>query len=205
MRSIAILLITVFLTSCTGVKITNNWDRKVDFSSFKTYSLYPWDRHNDQVVNDYDKQTILSSIKREMEKRGYKHVEKNGDLIVSTFVIVEERTSYQAYTNHYGGWGGYGGGWGYYGAPGYYGYGWGGYNSTTIYKTDYNQGTLLIDIFRLSDKQLIWQGIGSGEVTDNYEKRDRTLPKNISQIFRRFPVRPKSAKKLAELNAESNN
>jgi hypothetical protein len=195
-----LLFILTLLTSCTGVKITNNWDKDVDFSTFKTYSLYPWDRHNDQVLNDYDKQTILTSIKNEMNKRGYRHVEKNGDLIISTFVIIEEQTSYQAYTNHYGGWAGYGGGW--YGNPAFYGYGWG---TTTIYRTDYNQGTLIIDIFRLSDKILIWQGIGSGEVTDNYEKRDRRLPKNIAHIFRRFPQRPMSSKKMEERNAEMAN
>ena len=206
MKNILFLLIVSFLTSCTGVKITNNWDKEVDFSTFKTYSLFPWDRHNDQVVNDYDKQTILTAIKTEMNKRGYRHVEKNGELIVSTFVIVEEKTSYQAYSNHYGGYGGYGGGWGYYGRAGFYGYGYGGYNNApTVYRTDYNQGTLLIDIFRLSDKNLIWQGIGSGEVTNNYDKRDRTLPKNISQIFRRYPVRPMSDKKLAETNTGTTN
>lgn len=205
MKKLLFLLTIAFLTSCTSVKITNDWDKNVDFASYKTYSLFPWDKHNDQVVNDYDKQTILSAIKAEMNKRGYKHVERNGDLIVSTFVIVEEKTSYQAYNNHYGGYGGYGGGWGYYGGGAFYGYGWGGYNSTTVYKTDYNQGTLIIDIFQLSNKSLVWQGVGSGEVTDNYEKRDRRLPNYISQIFRRYPVRPMSMKKLEEVNAGTNN
>ena len=203
MRYLLILSFVLFFASCTSVKITNNWDKEVDFETFKTYSLYPWDKHNSMVVNDYDKQTILGAIKNEMNRRGYKYVEKKGDLVISTFVIIEEETSYQAYTNHYGGWAGYGGGWGYYGAPGYYGYGWGPYATTTIYKTDYNQGTLIIDIFRLSDKTLVWQGIASGEVTENYEKRDRNLPKNIAQIFRRFPVTPLSSKKLAEQNAET--
>jgi len=190
MKKLLIPLMIIFLSACTGVKVTNNWDKKVDFKSFKTYSLYPWDKQNEQVVNDYDKQTILNSIKREMETRGYKYVEKNGDLIVSTFVIVENKTSYQAYTNHYAGWAGYGGGWGYYSGPGYYGYGWGpGFgSSTTIYSTDYNQGTLIIDIFSLSNKKLIWEGIGSGQVTEDLAKRDRRLPKVIGHIFRRFPV-----------------
>jgi len=195
MKNILIPVLLLLLASCTGVKVTNEWDRKVDFKSFKTYSLYPWDKHNDQIVNDYDKLTILSSIKNEMETRGYQHVEKDGDLVVSTFVILQDKTSYQSYSNHYAGWAGYGGGWGYYGGAGYYGYGMSpGYNSTTFYSTDYTKGTLIIDIFSLSNKKLVWQGIGSGEVTEDLAKRDRKLPMRIGQIFRRFPVTPKKQK-----------
>jgi hypothetical protein len=138
------------------------------------------------------------AIKQEMDGRGYKQVDKDGELIVSAFVIIENKTSYQAYTTHYGGWAGYGGGWGYYGGMGYYGYGWEpGYSNTQVYSTDYEQGTLLIDIFRLSDKRLIWQGIGSGEVTDDLNKRDRRLPMSIGQIFRKYPV-TMSKKNLSE-------
>lgn len=195
MRTSIFLLLIIFFTSCEGIKVTNQWDKEVDFSQFKTYSLYPWDTYFDKVVNDYDKQTIQFAVKDEMEKRGYTFVEKDGELVVSTFVVIEDKTSYQAYTNHYGGWAGYGGGWGYGPGMGYYGYGWGpGYSSTTVYSTDYKQGTLIIDVFRLSNKKLIWQGIGSGEVTQDMEKRDKRLPVSISSIFKKFPVRPKKQK-----------
>lgn len=189
MKKFIIPILLVFLYSCTSFEVTNNHDKNVDFKKFNTYSLYPWDKHNDKTINEYDKQTIISSIKSEMERRGYKYVEKNGDLIVSTFVVLENKTSYQAYTNHYGGYAGYGGGWGYYGSPWAYGYGWGpGYSTTTVSKVDYLQGTLIIDIFELSNKKLIWQGIGSGEVTEDPATRDRRLPKRISHIFRKYPI-----------------
>lgn len=191
----------VFLSSCEGVKVTNDWDKKVDFNQFKTYSLYPWDRQNDQVINDYDKQTIITAIKGEMEKRGYTFMEDKGELVVSAFVIVEDKTSYQAYSNHYAGWAGYGGGWGYAGGVGFYGYGPVN-TSTVIYGTDYEQGTLIIDIFNFKDKRLVWQGIGTGEITNDLDKRDRRLPETITSIFRRYPVTPKSQKKLDEMKAE---
>lgn len=195
MRYGIFFILLVFLSSCEGVKVTNDWDKKVDFTQFETYSLYPWDTQNDQIVNDYDKQTILNAIKGEMEKRGYIFVKDKGELVVSTFVIIENKTSYQAYTNHYGGWAGYGGGWGYYGGVGFYGYA--PINSTTtVYSTDYEQGTLIIDIFSLHDKKLIWQGIGTGEITNDLNKRDRRLPETITSIFRRYPLTPKSQKKL---------
>ena len=106
---------------------------------------------------------------------------------VSIFITLEGKTSYEAYTNHYGGWAGYGGGWGYTGFG--YGYGYGpGYSSTRVTQRNYNKGTLIIDVFRVADKKLIWQGIGSREVENNLEKRDRMLPKNVKQIMTKFPV-----------------
>ncbi|MDP2724571.1 MAG: DUF4136 domain-containing protein [Bacteroidales bacterium] len=189
MKKILIPLLIVLLYSCSSLQVTNNYDKDVDFKSFKTFSLYPWDRHNDSLVNAYDRQTIEDAVKNEMERRGYQYVEKNGDLIVSMFVILKNKTDYEAYTNHYGGYAGYGGGWGFYGAPWAYGYGWGpGFNSTTVTSRDYVQGTLLIDIFQLSGKKLVWQGIGTGEVDENLATRDRNLPKHVSHIFRRFPI-----------------
>ena len=194
MRKILIPVLVIFLISCSGLQVTNNWDKLINFAEFKTYSMYPWDEQNNKLINDYDKQTIIMSVKSEMERRGYQFVEKGGELIVSTFVTLQNKTDYQAYTNHYGGYAGYGGGWGYYGSPWAYGYGWGpGYygGTTTVRAVNYVQGTLIIDIFEMANKKLIWQGIGSGEVDDDPATRDRNLPKSISHIFRRFPI-PKS-------------
>ncbi len=189
MKKLLIPVMLLFLFSCSSLQVTNNYDKNVDFKSFTTFSLYPWDKQNDSLINDYDKQTIINSVKNEMTRRGYQYVEKNGELIVSMFVILKNKTEYQAYTNHYGGYAGYGGGWGYYGAPWAYGYGWGpGYSSTTVTSRDYVQGSLLIDIFELEGKKLIWQGIGTGEVDDDLATRDKNLPKNISHIFRRYPI-----------------
>ena len=194
MKKLLIPLIIVFLASCSSVQVTNNWDKKVDFKQFKTFSMYPWDKQNDKIINSYDRETITNAIKSEMERRGYKYVEKDGDLIVSNFVTLQNKTDYQAYTNHYGGYAGYGGGWGYYGSPWAVGYGWGpGYGGqTTVTQVNYTQGTLIIDIFELKSKKLIWQGMGVGTVDDNLAARDRNLPKTISHIFRRFPVTKKS-------------
>lgn len=196
MRKLLIPIMLIFLVSCSTVQVTNNWDKSINFKEFKSFSMYPWDEQNDKLINAYDRQTITLAVISEMEYRGYKHIEKGGELVVSTFVTLQNKTDYQAYTNHYGGYAGYGGGWGYYGSPWAYGYGWGpGYygGSTTIRSINYVQGTLIIDIFELSNKKLVWQGIGSGDVDDNPATRDRRLPISISHIFRKFPI-PKRSK-----------
>ncbi len=193
MKYLLVPAIMIMLFSCSSVKVTNNFDKGVDFKSFKTFSFYPWDKHNDELVSEYDKRLILNSIKSTLEKKGYSYLEKDGDLIISTFVMLQEKTMNQAYTNHYGGWAGYGSGWDY-GATWSYGYGyWGGpaYTTSTISSRDYVEGTLIFDVFRLDEKKLVWQGVGVGEVNPDFSKRDKNIPRAIGHIFRRFPVSKK--------------
>ncbi|PLX13685.1 MAG: DUF4136 domain-containing protein [Marinilabiliales bacterium] len=194
MKNILIVsILLALISSCNTVKVTNNFDKDVNFKEFSTFSFYPWDKHNDEIISEYDKNLILNSIKSTMEKKGYVYKEEKGDLIISTFVLLQEKTMNQAYTNHYGGWAGYGSGWDY-GATWSYGYGyWGGpaYTTSTITSRDYVEGTLIFDVFRLDQKKLVWQGVGVGEVNPDFNKRDKNLPKAISHIFRRFPTAAK--------------
>ncbi len=190
MKYLLLPALLLMMYSCSTVKVTSNFDKEVDFKSYKTFSLFPWDPHNEQVVNEYDKLLIEGAIKDEMTKRGLKYIEKNGDLIISTFVVLEEKTMSQAYTNHYGGFAGYGSGWDYRGYDWAYGYGWGGpaYTTVPVSSREYVQGTLLIDVFQLKGKKLVWQGIGSGEVKEDFSKRDKNLPAAIGHMFRKFPA-----------------
>jgi len=190
-KLLPIFIIALILSACSSLKVYNDYDKTVDFNQFKSFSFYPWDYKHGYQINDYDKNTIYNAIQREMEEKGYQYTKEVGDLVISLFVTLKNETSYEAYTNHYGGWAGYGGGWGYYGFG--YGYGYGpGYSSTTITESNYEEGTLIIDFFNAADKKLIWQGIGSREVEYDLDKRDKKLPKNINQMLARFPVASKN-------------
>ena len=186
MKKIIPVLLVLFLVSCSSLTVYTDYDKTIDFKKFKTFSFYPWDYKHGYQINDYDKNTILNAIKSEMESKGYEHIKEGGDMIVSIFITLDNKTSYEAYTNHYGGWAGYGGGWGYYGFG--YGYGYGpGYSTTTVTERHYTTGTLIIDVFSASDKKLVWQGIGSREVEQDLDKRDKELPKNVGSILVKFP------------------
>lgn len=185
-KLIAIFTFIFILSSCSSLDVYYDLDQSTDFNQFKTFSFYPWDYENGFQMNDYDKETILLSIQSELEEKGYTYMKEGGELAVSIFVTAKGKTSYEAYTDHYGGWAGYGGGWGY--SSFGYGYGYGpGYSSTTVTQRNYVEGSLIIDVFDVADKKLIWQGIGSREAEYNLDKRDKILPQNVAQILAKYP------------------
>ncbi|MCB2206998.1 MAG: DUF4136 domain-containing protein [Bacteroidetes bacterium] len=184
---LSIFVLVLFLSSCSSLKVYTDSDKTVDFNQFASFSLYPWDYKHGYQLNDYDKGTILNAIKTEMTEKGYEFEKEGGDLVISIFLTLDDKTSYTAYTDHYGGWAGYGGGWGYSGFG--YGYGYGpGFSTTTVTENNYQEGTLIIDIFNAADKKLIWQGIGLKEVQTDLDKRDQQLPKNVGKILASFPT-----------------
>jgi Domain of unknown function (DUF4136) len=77
------------------------------------------------------------------------------------------------------GFGGYGGaGWGRYG----YGYGYAGPVSTTTRVVEYDEGTLVVDIWAAANKQLIWRGTASRVFSDDVDKAESQVVKIIKDM-----------------------
>ena len=131
----------------------------------------------------FDKERIEKSFGSEFSKRGLEYVKENGDLIVTLFIVVEEKRGATAHTTGTGGYGGY------YGHGPRYGWG-GGYSTTTIEEYDFQEGTLVCDVFDKKDEKLIWEGIGTGQINENHKNRDTRIPKTVQAIMSKFPVPP---------------
>jgi len=193
MKKLVLPIVLIFLYSCNPWKFVAEYDHEVDFSTYKTFGLLNWDPHNDEVMSPQTKKYILTSIKNELEARGYVYQETNADLQVSVFAIVQEETNYAAYTNHYAGYSGYGAvgvgvGVGSGGAGvGVVGYGMQAY-PYTVYKNDYDVGTLVIDLLDHSKKQIIWQGVATGRL-NNEEATEGSVKKDIGRLFAKMPVK----------------
>jgi len=193
MKKFILPLVLILLYSCNSWKFVAEYDHEVDFSAYKTFGLLNWDPHNDEVVSPQTKKYILTSIKNELEARGYVYLETNADLQVSVFAIVQEETNYAAYTNHYAGYSGYGAvgvgvGVGSGGAGvGVVGYGMQAY-PYTVYKNDYNIGTLVIDLLDHSKKQIIWQGVTTGRL-NNEAAAEGSVNSDIGRLFAKMPVK----------------
>ena len=182
LRLFSVMAFVMAMVSCSTVKVVVDMDSKTDFSKYETYSFLGWQNDSDQILNEFDKKRFHDAFKNEFERRGLTFVEESGDMEVSLFVVVDQKTSVTSYTNYYGGrYGGYyryGGGWGM------------GYANTTYQESDYLEGTLVMDVFDGESKKQVWQGIATKTVTENPAKREKTIPASISSLMRKFPVQP---------------
>ena len=173
------------LSSCTSIKVSTDYDKSVDFSEYKTFEYYGWAEQSDKILNDLDERRIESAFAKEFKSRNIKLVESDGDLIVTLYIVTEEKTQTTAHTTSMGGYGGYYG----YGPR----YGWGpsmGYSSTTYNNYDYTVGTLIIDVYDAKNERLIWESIGVKTVDADPSTRDESIAKSVAAIMKPYPIAP---------------
>lgn len=182
-----ISLIAFLISSCGGIKVSSDYDKSVDFTQYKTFEYYGWAKESDQLLNDLDKKRFEQAFGKEFLSRGLTYVESGGDLVVTLFIVIQQKTQTTASTSGYGGYGGYYGG--YYGyGPGY---GWGpSYGTTTVNTYDYHVGTLVCDVYDKTAEKLIWEGIGSNTIKEDPKGRDKRIPMAVEVIMKQYPVKP---------------
>ena len=134
-KIIPFLFSITILVSCSDTTFRSDYDKTVDFTKYKTLSYYGWAKDSDKILNEFDKERIEGAFATEFMKRGIDFKQSGGDITVSLFIVMDQKTGATAYTTHmgYGGWG-YGPGWG-----------WGmGATSTTYNEYDYQYSYLYI-------------------------------------------------------------
>ncbi len=163
-----ITFLLVLLTACSSISVNTDYDKKIDFKSYKTYAFYK--TGIDKVeISDLDKKRILNSIDEAMTLKGFTKSEKP-DLLINFNTKSEKNISVSPY---YGGWG--------------FGYGWnsGYYGNASVYSSI--EGVLTIDIIDAAKKELIWQGEGVGILTKNVDEKEATIKKFVTKIVAQFP------------------
>jgi len=183
------LMAGVILSSCSSLTVLSDLDKTVDFTQYKTLEYYGWTDNSDQLLNRFDKERLEEAFGNEFRSRNLEIVEKGeGELVVSLYIVTQQKTQTTATTSSMGGYGGYGGYYGY--GPGY---GWGGGHSTTTFNEyDYTEGTLIISVYDAKKEQLIWESVGKGTINENPQKREASIGKTVAYIMKPYPVEPVS-------------
>jgi len=182
MLKILPVLFLFILASCSSISVSSDYDKGTDFTVYKTYAFYK--KGIDKVeISDLDKRRILRAIEAELNAKGMVKAE-NPDLLVNIFT--KSREKIDVYNNNYYGWYpwyyGYGYGYGY----GGYGMGYGfGYNNVSTS----TEGTLFIDLIDAHKKELAWQGIGKGILSDSrsIDKKVAKINEIVSKIMTEYP------------------
>jgi len=180
MKIFGTITLLFILAGCSSLKVNSDYDKSLDFNSYRSFSFLEWSKENISLIGDFDAQRIINGVKAQMLDRGYAYKEIGGDLSISLYVVVSQETATSSYSTYYGG---------YYGGYAYNpGWGWGGgYTATTYSSQDYINGTLVIDIFDEKTKDLAWQVVGSGTVESDPERRERNTERVMSYLFKDFP------------------
>ena len=169
------LFLLFFLISCSSVKVNSDYDKKVDFTQFKTFAFYK--KGIDKVeISDLDKKRILHSIDDVMTTKGFSKSE-TPDILVNIFTKEREQVDVNQFNS------GWGYGWGY----GWNPYFWGGNTSVNRY----TEGTLYIDLIDAKKKELIWQGEGEGVLTKDTNKKDEAIKEFVTKILEQYPPKKK--------------
>jgi hypothetical protein len=166
-------IIILIITSCSSVRVTTDYDTKVDFNQYKTFAFYK--KGIDKAsVSDLDKKRIMRAIESQLISKGMTK-SSNPDVLVSLFTKSRERINVN--DNMYGGF--------FY--PRYYGM-----NSVRV--SQHTEGTLFIDLLDAKKKELVWQGIGTGALRmHNVEKKKARIKEFVTEIMAKYP--PGSEKK----------
>lgn len=164
----AILLFV--LASCSSVRVNSDYDKKVNFETYKTYA-YSKTAIDKVEISDLDKKRILRSIDETLVLKGFTKSE-TPDLLISIFTKESQRVD--IYNNA-----GFGWGWGLRWGMGY----------SNVYTTP--EGTLYIDLIDAKTKELVWQGEGSGYLTKDTAQKDARIKEFVDKILEQYPPQKK--------------
>ena len=162
------LLLLFLVASCSSVYVNTDYDKKVDFTQYKTYAYYK--TGIDKVeISDLDKKRILRSIDEVMLTKGFTKSD-TPDILININAKAQKNVDVNQFNY---GWG-FGWGWNPF---------WGG-NTMVSTSTD---GILTIDLIDAKQKELVWQGEGTGYLTKDTDAKDENIKEFVSKILAQYP------------------
>ena len=178
LNTLSLLALLIMLSSCSSVRVATDYDKGANFSEYKTFAFFKTGIDKAEI-SDLDKRRILRAIEAELLAKGFAKSE-NPDLLISLFTKSQQRVDVYNNSWGYGAWG-----WGGWGPWGGYGPGWGwGYQPSVSTST---QGTLYIDLIDAQKKELVWQGMGTGYLSKNVDKKEARIKEFVAEIMAKYP------------------
>lgn len=181
------LLVLAGCASGPVARVRATQDSTVDFSQFRTFSFASplgTDREGYQTIVS---QQLKTATQRELEARGLRYVETSPQLLVNFSGKLSDKLRTTS-------------------APssgvrlsvgmgrGYYGYRTGIYTAWPLYDTEtrvstYTEGTLNIDVVDAARRQMIWEGVIVGRVSEKeLNNLQPAIDAAVVAIFEKYPV-----------------
>jgi len=168
------------------MRVSSDYDTGVDFTALHSYDWVPSPKIKSGDPQIQYGSLMEARVKRLVEEqlthKGYVQAIAQPDFLVTYHVAVEDKVSVTYINELYG----YGPGWG-------AGYGRSihryGYPGSATMVSEYQQGTLLLDVVLAENKQLIWRGSATDEVYPELgqDAREKRLREAVRKILAQFP------------------
>jgi Domain of unknown function (DUF4136) len=178
MRSalLAAIIVPLFAAPVYAQKPQIQWNKDYDFDAIGTFQWQLTPDTDLEKSEPFLHSRIKNAIEYQLTASGLTEVQSNPDVYVNYSTSTSNEVRLQSDSYGYG-FGGYGrGGWGYYGYRGV------GPVSTTTRVTEYQKGTLVVDIWDAKEKELVWRGAVTNTVPENVEKAGKLIDKAVQKM-----------------------
>jgi len=164
-HGLALLMTAMMLVAVTAsAKIATDYDHKANFAQYKTYS---WAKV--ETPNSLWDQRVKDAVNSQLAARGWSQVPTDGDVVVSARGVIRDQQQLNTFYNGFGG------------------RRFGGFGSSTTTVDTYKVGSLIVDMFDGSTKNLLWRGMASDTLSAKEDKNIKSLDKNVQKMFEHFP------------------
>src|SRR6201988_2846140 len=158
----------LFAGKASAQQVKTDYDRSANFGQYKTYS---WEHVKTKDPLDIDR--IKGAVNAALAAKGWTLVDSGGDVSIVAMEITQNQQTLNTFYD------GFGGGWRW--------RGFGGFGESTTATDTYQVGTLVIDLFEASAKNLIWRASSSDTLSNNPNKSTENLDKGVEKMFAHFP------------------
>jgi len=189
-------LTILFLSACSSLAVTTNFDRGYDFSHISTFSFGAPPRRDKaestdvRLENSIAHRNLRDGIKETMGQMGITYQKDGGQVLVNYYVnMVNKKRPIDDYGWDYGYGMDYGYGYGY--GPGWnYGYNFSPVsNEALLDARKYQEGTVIIDVVDAATKHLAWRGQGVRDISATADETALKIRKTVKTILAAFPPR----------------
>ena len=161
---ILFMMFSLLAGSALAQQVSVNYNHSASFANYHTYA---WGGNNkNQIQNSILAQVAQQDIDNAMAAKGFQKVteDQNPDLILTASGGEREQTSYNA-------WGmrGIGGGMG------------------SITPQQNVEATMIVSLYDLKNKELIWRGIAQDTLSNNGNKNQDAVNKAVQKMFKQWP------------------
>ncbi|HZW92493.1 MAG TPA: DUF4136 domain-containing protein [Candidatus Eremiobacteraceae bacterium] len=160
----ALLAVLVVSAPALAQDVKTDYDHHANFSQYHTYY---WEKV--KTTDPLWQSRIQDAVDHALQAKGWQRVDNGGDVAVTAVGSTHNEREYQTFYDGLGGWR------------------WGGFGETTTQVENYPVGSLVLDLYDVHNKQLIWRGVSSDTLSNNTEKNEKKLDKAVDKMFDHFP------------------